>query len=133
MIINNFVDGTLCYIKFNGTYGNEIKDMHLAILFNIKGIDNLVFCVPLTSPKLKHFKSKEDFEKRNYLGTKFKRLHYIKQTDSIALFEQFRCISNLRIVNYYKDEDNRIVVLNDIELDILKKQLLKYIKNVLFK
>lgn len=133
MAINNFQDGTMCHIDFSGTRGSEIKDMHLAILFNIQGVENMAFCVPLTSPKLKHFKTEADFINRNYLETKSKRLHYIKQTDSIALLEQFRCISTLRIANYYKDEDNKIVVLNNQESEILKQQLLKYIKNVLYK
>lgn len=133
MNITNFQDGTLCHINFSGTCGSEIKDMHLAVLFNIKGIKDLAFCIPLTSPKQKHFKTEDDFKKRNYLETKSKRLHYIRQTDSIALLEQFRCISFIRISNYYKDEDNKIVVLNSDELELLKQQSLKYIKNVLYK
>ncbi len=133
MGISNFQDGTLCHINFCGTYGSEIKDMHLAVLFNITGVEDLAFCIPLTSPKLKHFKTEKDFNDRNYLETKSKRLHYIRQTDSVALLEQFRCISSLRIANYYKDEDDRIVVLKDDELDTLKQQTLKYIKNVLYK
>ena len=67
MGISSFQDGTLCHVNFSNTFGSEIKDMHLAILFNIKGLENLAFCIPLTSPKEKHFKTKEDFEKRNYL------------------------------------------------------------------
>lgn len=133
MSINNFQDGTLCHINFCGAYGSEIKDMHLAVLFNIKGVENLAYCIPLTSPKLKHFKTEEDFKNRNYLETKSKRLHYIRQTDSIALLEQFRCISTLRISNYYKDEDNKIVVLGEEEQEILKKDTLKYITNILYK
>ena len=130
MGISNFQDGTLCHINFCGAYDGEIKDIHLAVLFSINGVENLAFCIPLTSPKLKHFKTEKNFNDRNYLETKSKRLHYIKQTDSIALLEQFGCISSFRIANDYKDEDDRIVVLQDDELDTLKQQTLKYIKNV---
>lgn len=132
MSINNFQNGTLCHINFTGTRGSEIKDMHLAVLFNIKGVNDLAFCIPLTSPKIKHFKTEEDYNNRNYLETKSKRLYYIKQTDSIALLEQFRCISVSRIANYYKDEDNKIVVLDDEEVERLKNHQIKYIETMLF-
>lgn len=129
----NFEDGTLCHINFGRTMGTEINNEHLAVLFNIRGVDNLVFAIPLTSPKLKHFKSKNAFEERNYKETKFFRLHYIIQTDSIALLEQMKSISIARISNYYKDADGKIVILNEKELNLLRKKLEKYLHYVLYK
>ena len=80
-----FEDGTLCHIKFGKTpYNREIYNYHLGVIFNIPGIKNTIFCVQLTSPKLKHFKTNDDFKNRNYLNVKYFRYHYIKQTDSIA-------------------------------------------------
>lgn len=133
LAINNFVDGTLCHINFTNMIGNEINSIHLAVLFNIPGVDGLVFCVPLTSPKEKHFKSKKAYLERNYLETRYFRQHYIRQTDSIALLEQVKTISVNRIENYYKDADDRIVVLNDAEKEILRKDVIKYLKYVLYK
>lgn len=133
MAIENFVDGTLCHINFTNMIGNEINSIHLAVLFNIPNVNGVVYCVPLTSPKLKHFKTEKDFEERNYMETRFFRQHYIKQTDSIALLEQIKSISVMRIENYYKDEDNKIVVLNDKEQSILKNKIIKYMKYVLYK
>lgn len=130
---DNFEDGTLCYIHFGNTVSGEINNEHLAVLYNIKGVDNVIFAVPLTSPKLKHFKTEKDFETRNYLETKFIRLHYIRQTDSIALFDQVKTIGISRIRDYYKDADGKIVVLNQIEQSILKSKLIKYIKYILYK
>ena len=103
-----FVDGTLCHINFKG---NEINSIHLGVLFNYPGIDGLVLCIPLTSPKEKHFKTKEDYEKRNYLNTKHYSWQYLKQTDSIALLEQAKSISKLWIKNYYENQDGKIIVL----------------------
>lgn len=128
-----FEDGTLCHINFGRTIGTEINNEHLAVLFNIKGVDNLVFAIPLTSPKLKHFKTQEAFENRSYKDTKFFRLHYIIQTDSIALLEQMKSISVLRISNYYKDADGKIIVLNDKEIKIIKQKIEKYIHYILYK
>lgn len=103
----NFADGTLCNINFNGNIGSEINNIHLGLLYNIPTSNNLTLCVPLTSPKLKHFKTKEDFIKRNYLNTKHFGWQYIKQTDSIALLEQLKIIDKKRILNYYKNEDGK--------------------------
>lgn len=128
-----FEDGSLYYIDFGNTFPGEINKMHLAILFNINGVDNAVLAIPLTSPKLKHFRSLEAYEKRNYLETKFLRLHYIKQTDSIALFEQLKSISKLRIKDSYKNADHKPVILNEKELFALKSKLIKYIKFILYK
>lgn len=57
----NFEDGTICHINFGDIALNgEIYNYHLGIIFNIKGISNTVFCIPLTSPKPKHFESIKD-------------------------------------------------------------------------
>lgn len=93
----DFEDGSVCYINFGNALGGEINKIHLAVLFNIPGVENVVFAVPLTSPKEKHFRNHKSYEERNYLETKFLRLHYIKQTDSIALLEQIKSIAKLRI------------------------------------
>ena len=126
-------DGGLYYINFGNTLPVEINKIHLAVVFVIKGVDNVVFVVPLTSPKIKHFKTEIDFKERNYLETKFLRLHYIRQTDSIALFEQVKSLSRNRIKDTYKDADHRPIVLNSKELDILKSKLIKYLKFILYK
>lgn len=109
----SFVDGTLCHIDFRGNVGSEINNIHLGVLYNIPGIDNLAFCVPLTSPKLKHFNSEDAFNNRNYLGTKHFSWQYLKQTDSIALLEQIKTLSKDRIKNYYENEDGKIIILNE--------------------
>lgn len=129
----NFVDGTLCYINFGKTANGEINDEHLAVLYNIKGVDNVVFAIPLTSPKEKHFRTTKDFKERNHVATKFIRLHYIKQTDSIALLEQLKSISKTRIREYYKDADSKIVVLNDKEQTLLKNIIKKYMDYIFYK
>ena len=101
----NFADGTLCNINFNGNIGSEINNIHLGLLYNIPTSNNLTLCVPLTSPKLKHFKTKEDFIKRNYLNTK----------------------------HYYKNEDGKIIVLEDKEQSLIKSKITKYLKIILYK
>lgn len=93
----------------------------------------MTLCVPLTSPKLKHFKTKEDFIKRNYLNTKHFGWQYIKQTDSIALLEQLKIIDKKRILNYYKNEDGKIIVLEDKEQSLIKSKITKYLKIILYK
>ena len=65
----NFVDGTLCHIDFRGNVGSEINSVHLGVLYNLPKIDNLALCIPLTSPKEKHFKTKEDYNNRISTGT----------------------------------------------------------------
>jgi len=126
-----FEDCTLGYIDFKNFIGGEINNVHLAVLFNIPAINNVVFAIPLTSPKLKHFKSLKAFEDRNYLETKFLRLAYIKQTDSIALLEQVKSIFIYRIIDYYRDKENNIITLNFKELNILRNRVKKYIDYIL--
>ena len=93
----------------------------------------MTICVQLTSPKLKHFKTKEDFIKRNYLNTKHFGWQYIKQTDSIALLEQLKIIDKKRRLNYYKNEDGKIIVLEDKEQSLIKSKITKYLKIILYK
>ena len=85
-----FVDGTLCHIDFSGNVGSEINKVHLGVLYNLPGVNNLAMCIPLTSPKIKHFKTEKDYNERNYLETKHFSWQYLKQTDSIALLEQIK-------------------------------------------
>ena len=130
----SFNDGTLCHINFGDrSFNGEIYNYHLGVLFNISGLNNTIFCIPLTSPKIKHFETEEDFKKRNYRNMKFFRCHYIKQTDLIALLDQIRVISINRLNNFYKDEDNNIVILNDKEMTLLKNKIIKYINLILNK
>ena len=129
-----FEDGTLCHVNFGDKPLNgEIYNYHLAVLFNIKGLDNTIFCVPLTSPKPKHFQTYNDYVKRDYRNMKFFRCHYIKQTDSVALLEQIRAISVDRLTHFYKDADNKVIVLNEKEMELLKKNVTKYINLILNK
>ncbi len=128
-----FLDGTLCHIDFTGNIGSEINSVHLGVLYNLPGIDNLALCIPLTSPKVKHFKSEKDYNERNYLQTKHFSWQYLKQTDSIALLEQTKSISKNRIKNYYENQDGKIVVLDTHTQNLLKEKLLSYFNKVLYK
>lgn len=51
-------NGGVYHINFGSTMSGEIKDIHLAVLFKVKGVNNVAFAIPLTSPKLKHLKMK---------------------------------------------------------------------------
>lgn len=128
-----FLDGTLCHIDFKGNVGSEINDVHLGVLYNMLGIKNLAFCIPLTSPKEKHFKSLEAYEKKNYRETKHFSWQYIKQTDSIALLEQMKTISRNRIKNYYENEDGKIIILNEETQKLLKEKVISYINKIMYK
>ena len=129
----NFVDGTLCHIDFRGNVGSEINSVHLGVLYNLPKIDNLALCIPLTSPKEKHFKTKEDYNNRNYHETKHFSWQYIKQTDSIALLEQVKIISSMRIKNFYENQDKKIVVLDEYTQNLLREKLISYFKKILYK
>lgn len=118
--------GQIYIINFKGNLGSEINKIHLGVVFPISNVDNMVFCIPLTSPKLKHFKSLEHFKNRNYLELKYQNLVYIDQTDSIALLDQMRSISIQRLLKPYKN-----VILNDKNVQLLIIKTLKYIKNIL--
>ena len=126
-----FVDGTLCHIDFSGNVGSEINKVHLGVLYNLPGVNNLAMCIPLTSPKIKHFKTEKDYNERNYLETKHFSWQYLKQTDSIALLEQIKSISKNRIKNYYEDQDGKIVVLDDYTQQLLKDKVISYFNKIM--
>lgn len=122
------INGQIYNINFNGNKGSEINSVHLGIIFTMPRIKNMVFCIPLTSPKEKHFKSIEAFNERNHLELKYQHLVYINQTDSIALLDQIRSISTQRLLNAYND-----VILDEQNIQLLIAKLSKYLKNVLSK
>lgn len=126
-------DGQIYYIDFNGNKGSEIGSIHLGIIFTMANVKNMVFCLPLTSPKEKHFKDIESFNNRNYNELKFKNLFYIEQTDSVALLDQIRCISTFRLLNIYKDSNNNEVILNENYLKLIRYKIEKYINYILNK
>lgn len=72
----------------------------MGILFTIPKVKNMVFCIPLTSPKQKHFKSIEAFNNRNHRELKYQNLVYIDTTDSIALLDQMRTIAVQRLIKF---------------------------------
>ena len=121
------VNGEIYNIDFSGNKGSEINNIHLGIIFKIPGINNMVFCIPLTSPKVKHFKTIKDFNSRNYLELKYQNLVYIDQTDSIALLDQMRSISIKRLLNKY----HKNTILNNKNIKLLTTKATKYLKNIL--
>lgn len=118
-------NGQIYNIDFNGNKGSEINKIHLGIIFTIPKSNNMLFCIPLTSPKEKHFKRFSIFENRNHLQLKHQSLVYIDQTDSIATLDQMRMISIKRLLNPYKN-----VILNDKNIKLFVKST-KYLKNIL--
>ncbi len=130
----NFIDGSMISIHFGKTVGAEINNEHYSIVFNIKNNDNMVFCIPLTSPKMKHFKTEKDFNERNYLQLKYPHTYYIAQTDSIALIDQLRVISIDRLRHFHTDPTTgKMITLYPEELDIIKLKVEKFIKSILHK
>ena len=119
-------DGMIYYINFKGNLGREINKIHLGIIYTLPGIDDVVFCVPLTSPKLKHFKSQTDFENRNYTRVKHFSWQYLKQTDSIALLDQI-------LLNSYENQDKKPILLDEATQKLLKEKIIKYINLILYK
>ena len=119
--------GQFYYVDFCGNKGSEINEIHLAILFNLPSVKNMLFCIPLTSPKEKHFKSKVAFENRNHNELKYQNLIYIDQTDSIALLDQMRTISIKRLLHEFI-KDNEITILNEKNIRLLKVKLNKIFK-----
>ncbi len=91
----------------------------------------MILCLPMTSPKEKHFKTMEGYSNRDFRKLKYPHLFYIKETDSIVLLEQFKCISKGRIESAYKNENNKCVVLSEIEQVKLKKAFNKFFKNII--
>ena len=120
-------NGEIYYIDFSGNKGSEINNIHLGIIFTIPKLKNMVLCIPLTSPKEKHFNTREAFKNRNHNELKHQNLIYIDKTDSIALLDQIRTISTQRLLNSY----NTILDAKNINLIILKTN--KYIKNIMKK
>ena len=64
---------------------------------------------------------------------KYFRYHYIKQTDSIALLEQIKTISIDRMNDYYRDVNNKIIILNEKEKQLIINKTIKYISLILKK
>jgi len=91
-------------------------------------VNNMFFCIPLTSPKEKHFKTLESFTNRNHLDLKYQNLVYIDQTDSVALLDQMRSISTQRLITPYNN-----IVLNDKNVNLLITKVSKYLKHILKK
>ena len=118
-------NGEIYYIDFKGNMGSEINKIHLGIIFTISKIKNMVFCIPLTSPKPKHFKDMDSFNNRNHNNLKYQNLIYIDETDSIALLDQMRTISTLRLKNSYN------VVINSNNINLIITKVSKYISNIL--
>lgn len=123
-------NGQIYYINFSGYKGSEINNIHLGIVFNLPNVKNMIFCIPLTSPKEKHFKTQEAFNNRNHNELKHQNLIYINQTDSIALLDQIRTISVQRLLNDYKDSNNKNVILDDKNLSLIKLKTINYLKNI---
>lgn len=92
-----------------------------------------MFYIPLTSPKPKHFENIQDYNNRNYRNIKYFRYHYIKQTDYIALLEQIKIISIDRINDYYREVNNKIIILNKKEKKLIINKTIKYISLILKK
>lgn len=64
---------------------------------------------------------------------KYFRYRYIKQTDSIAILEQIKTISIDRINDYYRDVNNKIIILNEKEKQLIINKTIKYISLILKK
>ena len=118
-------NGEIYYINFKGNRGSEINNIHLGIIFTIPKVKNMVFCIPLTSPKEKHFKNIEAFKNRNHNELKYQNLIYIDKTDSIALLDQIRTISMQRLIKSYN------VTLDVSHINLIITKVNKFIKNVM--
>ena len=124
-------NGSIYHINFGRTFHPELKSKHLGVIFNIKSTNNMVLCLPLTSPKEKHFKTIEGYNNRNIFDLKYSHLYYIKETDSMILMEQFRTISKARIESQYKDPiSKQKVILSNLEQLKLKQAFKKFISNI---
>ncbi len=129
----NIENGQIYYINFKGYVGREINNIHLGVIFKLPTIPDMFFCIPLTSPKLKHFKTEQDFNNRNYKNVKHFNWQYLKQTDSIAMLDQMKTISITRLLNPYENQDKRIFKLDDYTLSLLEDKIIKYINLILKK
>ena len=129
----NIEDGNIYFINFKGNVGRKINKIHLGVIYTLPSIKDVVFCIPLTSPKLKHFKTKKDFYKRNYKNVKHFSWQYIKQTDSIALLDQTKTLSTDRILNPYLNEKKQNIKLDERTQNLLQSKTLKYMELILYK
>jgi len=121
-------NGQIYSINFNGNKGSEINNIHLGIIFTIPKVNNMVFCIPLARPKLKHFKSYNSFINRRHIDLKYQNLVYINQTDSIALLDQMRSNSTQRLLTPYGN-----IIFNDENINLLISKTSKYLKHILQK
>lgn len=126
-----YKNGQVYYINFKGNVGREINKIHLGIIYTLPSIKDVVFCIPLTSPKEKHFKTKKDYIERNYTRVKHFSWQYLKQTDSIALLDQMKTISINRLLSPFEDQDKKPVILNNETQSLLKEKTIKYINYIL--
>jgi len=118
-------NGDIYYIDFRGNIGFEINKIHLGIIFEIPNVKNLYYCIPLTSPKEKHFKTVDDFNNRNYLNMSFPNYEYIKDTDSIVLLDQIKSISKYRLIRKYNKK------LSKKAIDVISIKVNKYLINII--
>ena len=127
---NELTKGSIYHINFSGNIGAEINNIHLGIIFPIPGLKNMMFCIPLTSPRVKHFKSNDDFKKKNGRNLNHFSWYYLAKTDSIAKLDQMRVISSSRIIGPYKiNQENQVITKIDYEK--IKIKLIKYINKIL--
>ena len=126
------VNGCVYDINFGRTFHPELKSKHLGIIFKIPSTNNMLFCLPLTSPKEKHFKTLEGYNNRDISDLKYPHLYYIKETDSMILMEQFRTISINRLESQYKNPiSKQKVILSEQEKTKILKAFNKILKNIL--
>ena len=127
-----YINGSIYHINFGRTFHPELKAKHLGILFSIDSCKNMILCLPMTSPKDKHFKTLEGYNNRDFRELKYPHLYYIKETDSIVLMEQFRTISKSRIESQYKDPATlQKITLSDVEQTKLRADFQKFLKGIL--
>ncbi|MBR2840707.1 MAG: type II toxin-antitoxin system PemK/MazF family toxin [Bacilli bacterium] len=132
IFLKKYENGSIYHINFGRTFHPELKSKHLGVLFNIKSSNNMILCLPMTSPKKKHFKTVDAFNNRDIYNLKYPHLYYIKETDSMVLLEQFRTISKARIESQYKNpSSNQKVILSINEQEKLKKSFKKFVSNIL--
>lgn len=126
------VNGCVYHINFGRTFHPELKSKHLGIIFKIPSTNNMLFCLPLTSPKEKHFKTIEGYNNRDISDLKYPHLYYIKETDSMILMEQFRTISINRLESQYKNpKSKQKVIISEQEKIKILKAFNKILKNIL--
>ena len=128
----HIVNGCIYHINFGKTFHPEIKNKHLGIIFKVPSTNNMLLCLPLTSPKPKHFKTPDDFNNRNIHSLKYPHLYYIKDTDSMVLMDQFRTISINRLESQYKHPiSKQKVLLSESEKNKIIHAFNKVLKNIL--